>query len=79
MDAEKDVHYYHERFQELADEAAHYGIASVVALAAGDPIAQREEVIWLTRGSRLLAIGLLNHALWDLQSHQEQGREYEED
>lgn len=67
MEQQKDLNHFRERFEQLADEAASYGIISVVTLGAGDPIAQREEVAWLSRGSRLTAIGLLTQALWDLQ------------
>lgn len=68
MESDKDLHDFRVRFEELAEEAAEYGVASVVALSSSNPIAQSEEIAWLSRGSRLTAIGLLTQALWDLQA-----------
>jgi hypothetical protein len=65
---EPDIHHFRERFEQLAEEAGQYGIMTVVAMAAGDPIAQREEVALLSRGSRIMTIGLLTQALWHMQN-----------
>ena len=64
---EKDLRYFHERFNALADEAQSYGLNVTIALESSDPIARESGIVTIYRGTRITSLGLLHHALMEFQ------------
>ena len=68
MQVEQDLDHFKARFQELSKEAQSYGVNAVVILASEDPIANTYEISWFTHGSRIMALGMVEHTKHQLRT-----------
>ncbi len=55
------------RFEAMQDQAAGFGVASVVLLTTSDPLKQVEHFSHKVRGGRIRAVGMLQQTLFHLQ------------
>jgi hypothetical protein len=62
---EKDLDYFLQQFNALADDAQSHGLSLAIVIENSDPIARQSSVSKIFRGSVVTSIGLLQLALMD--------------
>jgi hypothetical protein len=67
-DQERDLDFFLNKFNALADEARDHGLSVVVLIENADPISRQSSVSKIVRGTVVTSVGLLQLALMDFQN-----------